>query len=147
MRRYASIAYAVVVCLSRPVLYKTLVVWWLHSVCNAIWSILCETALRDPLALVDILWYLPQHNISWPFHQWIGPIKLVRIWWTSVSTGNRVFTARRYASAVTVCLCVSVTPSIVSKRLNWESRKQYHMIARGLEMSVVKDLDEIQTGS
>jgi len=50
-----------------------------------------------------------------------------------------VFTARRYASAVyaiVVSVCVSVTPGIVSKRLNLESRKQRRMIA--LEVTIVR---------
>jgi len=60
-----------------------------------------------------------------------------------------IFTARLYTSAVCcrrrvyMCVCLSVTFGIVSKRLNRGSRKQRHMIARGLEVSDAKDLYEI----
>jgi len=71
-----------------------------------------------------------------------------------------IFTARRYASAelavvrcpsVRLSLCpVSVRlthASIVSKRLNKETRKQCRTIAQGFQFSVAKGIRKIRTGS
>jgi len=68
---------------------------------------------------------------------------MVRFLWS-------VFTARRYAFARTVCVvvvCLSVCLSRPVLYQNLGTRKQRHMIARGLEVSFVKYLREIRSGS
>ena len=50
----------------------------------------------------------------------------------SKTASNPVFTARRYASAVYAVVVCPSHDGIVSNWLNTESRKQRHMIARGL---------------
>jgi len=60
-------------------------------------------------------------------------------------------TARRYASAYMLSLCVrsSVRPSqvrVLQRWLNQGSHKQRHAMAQGLAFSDAKDLGEIPTG-
>jgi len=67
--------------------------------------------------------------------------------------GERIFTARCYATAVlamglclSVCVCLSQV-RVLLKRLNVGSHKQHHTIAQGLYFSDAKDLREIRPGS
>jgi len=70
-----------------------------------------------------------------------------------IFTTTQFLATRRYASvvlAVTVSICLSICPSQVGlllRRLNLESWKQNHTMAKGLQFADTKDLAEIPSGS